>query len=137
MAHLGKEETGRLGWLNIGAKAARAIKTANGISILPALKASDTKASDAIRKAIAQARIAGDYDLVVLDGPAMPWSPPTTRCSTATDGLVAILPVSSTSTRAWKTSSPRSARPSASWSVSSSTNFTPTAVNRQRDKQYA
>ena len=35
----------------------------------------DAKAGDAIRKAIAQARSAGGYDLVILDGPAMPWSP--------------------------------------------------------------
>ncbi len=71
---LGKSEASRLGWLSIGTKASRAIKTANGISILPAIKGSDAKAGDAIRKAIAQARSAGGYDLVILDGPAMPWS---------------------------------------------------------------
>ena len=37
-------------------------------------QAPDAKAGDAIRKAIAQARSAGGYDLVILDGPAMPWS---------------------------------------------------------------
>ena len=73
---LGKSEPSRLGWLSIGSKTSRAIKTANGISILPVIKGSDAKnsgkAGDAIRKAIAQARSAGGYDLVILDGPAMP-----------------------------------------------------------------
>ena len=49
----GKNEPSRLGWLSIGTKASRAITTANGISILPALKGSDEEAADAIRKAIA------------------------------------------------------------------------------------
>ena len=35
---LGKSEASRLGWLSIGSKASRAIKTANGISILPVVK---------------------------------------------------------------------------------------------------
>ncbi len=35
LAGLGKREASRLGWLSIGSKASRAIKTANGISILP------------------------------------------------------------------------------------------------------
>ena len=90
---LGKSEPSRLGWLSIGTKASRAIKTANGISILPAIKGSDAKASDAIRKAIAQARSAGGYDLVILDGPAMPWSAADRKLLDCADGLVAILPV--------------------------------------------
>src|SRR5581483_3404839 len=69
---LGKSEPSRLGWLSIGSKAARATVTANGISILPAVKASETKAADAIRKSIAQAKAAGGYDLAILDGPALP-----------------------------------------------------------------
>ena len=73
----GKSEPSRLGWLSIGSKASRAINTANGIAILPALKAADAKAGDAICKAIAQARSAGGYDLVIVDGPAMPWRAPT------------------------------------------------------------
>ena len=93
VAHLGNDEPGRLGWLSIGGKAARAIKTANGISILPAAKASDAKASDAIRKAIAQARSAGGYDLVILDGPAMPWSAADRKLLDTADGLVAVLPI--------------------------------------------
>ena len=40
----------------------------------PPSRAPTRKAGDAIRKAIAQARSAGGYDLVILDGPAMPWS---------------------------------------------------------------
>jgi len=91
---LGKSEVRRLGWLSIGSKASRAIKTANGISILPAIKGSDAKASEAIRQAIAQARSAGGYDLVILDGPAMPWSAADRKLLDIADGLVAILPAS-------------------------------------------
>jgi uncharacterized protein involved in exopolysaccharide biosynthesis/Mrp family chromosome partitioning ATPase len=90
---LGKSEPGRLGWLSIGSKASRAIKTANGISVLPAIQAADAKAGDAIRKAIAQARSAGGYDLVIVDAPAMPWSASDRKLIGIADGLVAILPV--------------------------------------------
>jgi uncharacterized protein involved in exopolysaccharide biosynthesis/Mrp family chromosome partitioning ATPase len=98
VSHLAIEETGRLGWLNIATRAARAIKTANGISILPAVKTADdktpdNKAGEAIRKAIAQARSAGGYDLIVVDGPAMPWSPADHTLFEIADGLVAILPI--------------------------------------------
>jgi uncharacterized protein involved in exopolysaccharide biosynthesis/Mrp family chromosome partitioning ATPase len=89
----GKPEASRFGWLSIGSKASRAIKTENGISILPAVEGSDVKASEAIRKAIAQARSSGDYDLVILDGPAMPWSAADRKLLEPADGLVAMLPV--------------------------------------------
>ena len=137
VGHLGKEETGRLGWLNIGAKAARAIKTANGISILPAVKAPDTKASDAIRKAIAQARTAGGYDLVVLDGPAMPWSPADHKLFDVADGLVAILPVKLDINESMEdiiTALGETERKLVGVVINE---LNPTAVNRQRDKQYA
>jgi uncharacterized protein involved in exopolysaccharide biosynthesis/Mrp family chromosome partitioning ATPase len=91
---LGKSHAGRLSWLSIGSKASRAIKTGNGISILPAIKGSDAKTSDAIRKAIAQARSAGGYDLVILEGPAMPWSAADRKLLDLANGLVAILPAS-------------------------------------------
>jgi hypothetical protein len=87
---LGNSEPGRLGWLSIGSKASRAILTANGITILPSVKG----ASDAIRKAIAQARSAGGCDLVILDGPAMPWTSADGKLFDIADGLVAILPAS-------------------------------------------
>ena len=87
---VGKSEPSRLGWLSIGSKASRAILTANGIAILPSVKG----ASDAIRKAIAQARSAGGCDLVILDGPAMPWTSVDRRLLGIADGLVAILPAS-------------------------------------------
>jgi uncharacterized protein involved in exopolysaccharide biosynthesis/Mrp family chromosome partitioning ATPase len=90
---LGKSEASRLGWLSIGTKASRAIKTANGISILPAIGGWDAKAVDSIRKAIAQARSTGGYDLVILDGPAMPWSAADRKLIDVADGIVAILPV--------------------------------------------
>jgi len=93
VSHFARSEPSRFGWLGIGAKAARAIPTANGISILPAVNATDAKACDAIRKAIAQARSAGGYDLVILDGPAMPWSPADRKLLDIAEGLVAILPV--------------------------------------------
>ncbi|MBR1266293.1 hypothetical protein JQ629_02100 [Bradyrhizobium sp. AUGA SZCCT0222] len=137
VAHLGREETGRLGWLNIGAKAARAIKSANGISILPALKASDTKASDTIRKAIAQARIGGDYDLVVLDGPAMPWSPADHALFDATDGLVAILPVKLDINESMEDIITALGETECKLVGVVINELNPTAVNRQRDKQYA
>jgi polysaccharide biosynthesis transport protein len=89
---LGKSEASRTSWLSIGTKASRAIKTANGISILPAIKGSDAKASGAICRAIAQTRSAGGYDLVILDGPQTPWSVADRALFDAADGLVAVLP---------------------------------------------
>jgi len=93
VSQLSKPEPGRLGWLSIGSKASRAIETANGISILPAARGSDAKAGDAIRKAVAQARAAGAHDLIILDGPAVPWSAADARLFDIADGLVAVLPV--------------------------------------------
>src|SRR3984957_7923838 len=89
---LGKNEASHTSWLSIGTKASRAIKTANGISILPAIRGSDVKASGAICKAIAQTRSAGGYDLVILDGPQTPWSAADRVLLDAADGLVAVLP---------------------------------------------
>lgn len=88
----GKNEPTRFGWLSIGSKAAREIKTANGISVLPATENDAGKAADAIRKAIAQARSAGGYDLVILDGPAMPLSAAGRKLLDSADALVAVLP---------------------------------------------
>ncbi|MBR0929283.1 hypothetical protein JQ561_21970 [Bradyrhizobium diazoefficiens] len=90
----GKNEPSRLGWLSIGSKAAREIKTVNGISVLPAGEGDAGKAAEAIRKAIAQARAAGGYDLVILDGPAMPLVAGDRKLLDDTDALVAVLPTS-------------------------------------------
>ncbi|QOZ74901.1 hypothetical protein XH83_05265 [Bradyrhizobium sp. CCBAU 53351] len=90
----GKNEPSRLGWLSIGSKAAREIKTVNGISVLPAGEGDSGKAAEAIRKAIAQARAAGGYDLVILDGPAMPLVAGDRKLLDDTDALVAVLPTS-------------------------------------------
>ncbi|PSO19042.1 exopolysaccharide transport family protein [Bradyrhizobium sp. MOS003] len=90
----GKSEPSRLGWLSIGSKAAREIKTVNGISVLPVGESDAGKAADAIRKAIAQARAAGGYDLVILDGPPMPLSAGGRKLLDDTDALVAVLPTS-------------------------------------------
>lgn len=88
----GKSEPTRFGWLSIGSKAAREIKTVNGISVLPATENDAGKAADAIRKAIAQGRSAGAYDLVILDGPAMPLSTAGRKLLDSADALVAVLP---------------------------------------------
>lgn len=90
----GKSEPNKLGWLSIGSKAAREIETVNGISVLPAAENDAAKAADAIRKAIAQARSAGSYDLVILDGPAMPLSAAGRKLLDGADALVAVLPTS-------------------------------------------
>lgn len=89
-----KSEPGKLGWLSIGSKAAREIKTVNGISVLPAAETDAGKAADAIRKAIAQARSAGGYDLVILDGPAIPLTAAGRKLLESADALVAVLPTS-------------------------------------------
>jgi uncharacterized protein involved in exopolysaccharide biosynthesis/Mrp family chromosome partitioning ATPase len=90
---LGKSEPSRLGWLSIGSKAARATVTTNGISILPAVNASETKATEAIRKSIAQAKAAGGYDLAILDGPALPLGAADRKLVDEADAIVAVLPV--------------------------------------------
>lgn len=90
----GKNEPSKLGWLSIGSKAAREIKTLNGISVLPAAESDAGKATDAIRKAIEQARSAGGYDLVILDGPAAPLTAGSRKLLDDADALVAVLPTS-------------------------------------------
>jgi uncharacterized protein involved in exopolysaccharide biosynthesis/Mrp family chromosome partitioning ATPase len=135
---LGKSEASRLSWLNIGTKAFRAIKTANEISILPAIKKTDAEASDAVRKAIAQARSAGGgCDLVILDGPAMPWSAADHKLFDVADGLVAILPASLDINECMENiiSELGGAERKLIGVVVNELNST--AVNRQRDKQYA
>jgi uncharacterized protein involved in exopolysaccharide biosynthesis/Mrp family chromosome partitioning ATPase len=133
----GKNEASRLSWLSIGTKASRAIKTANGISLLPAIRGSDAKASDAIRKAIAQARSAGGCDLVILDGPAMPWSAAARKLLDTADGLVAILPAKLDINDCMEdiiTALGGAERKLIGVVLSE---LHPAAVNRQRDKQYA
>ena len=46
---------------------------------------------DAIRKAIAQARASADYDLVIIDGPALPFSAEGRKLIDVADGLIAML----------------------------------------------
>jgi uncharacterized protein involved in exopolysaccharide biosynthesis/Mrp family chromosome partitioning ATPase len=133
----GKNEASRLSWLSIGTKASRAIKTVNGISLLPAIRGSDAKASDAIRKAIAQARSAGGCDLVILDGPAMPWSAADRKLLDIADGLVAILPAKLDINDCMEdiiTALGGAERKLIGVVLSE---LHPAAVNRQRDKQYA
>ena len=101
------------------------------------IKGSDAKAGDAIRKAIAQARSAGGYDLVILDGPAMPWSAADRKLLDVADGLVAILPVNLDINDAMEdiiTALGGAERKLIGVVLSE---LQPAAVNRQRDKQYA
>lgn len=89
-----KSEPSKVGWLSIGSKAAREIKTLNGISVLPAVEGDAGKATDAIRKAIEQAGSAGGYDLVILDGPTAPLTAGSRKLLDDADALVAVLPTS-------------------------------------------
>jgi uncharacterized protein involved in exopolysaccharide biosynthesis/Mrp family chromosome partitioning ATPase len=94
VSRLGKSEPSRLGWLSIGSKASRATVTTNGISILPAVNASESRAAEAIRKSIAQAKAAGGYDLAILDGPALPLGAAGRKLVDEADAIIAVLPVS-------------------------------------------
>ncbi|QWG12530.1 exopolysaccharide transport family protein [Bradyrhizobium sediminis] len=134
---LGKSEPSRLGWLSIGTRTSRAIKTANGISILPIVRGTDAKAADAIRKAIAQARSAGGYDLVILDGPAMPFSAAGRKLFDIADGLVAVLPVSHDINDAMEDIITALGGAERKLTGVILSEIHPAAVSRQRDKQYA
>jgi Mrp family chromosome partitioning ATPase len=128
----GKSQLNRLGWLNIGAKVSPAIQTANGIAVRPA-----SKGADAIRDAVAEARSAGSYDLVILDGPAMPWSTADHALLDMADGLVAILPASLDVNECMEdiiTALGDTERKLAGVVLSE---LQPTVTHRQRDKQYA
>jgi Mrp family chromosome partitioning ATPase len=145
VSDLGKAEARRPGWLSIGSKAACAVQTSNGISILPAINGADAKVntkadprtSDAIRKAIAQARSAGGYDLVILDGPPMPWSTTDHNLLDIADGIVAILPASLDINDCMEgiITALGGAERKLIGVVLNELNSA--AVNRQRDKQYA
>ncbi len=132
-----KDEPSRLGWLGIGSKASRAIKTINGISILPDTTGNDAKASEAIRKAIAQARSAGGYDLIILDGPAMPLRAADRKLLDDADGIVTILPVNLDINDCMEDiiASLSGAERKLIGVVLNELN--PASVNRKRDRQYA
>jgi Mrp family chromosome partitioning ATPase len=91
LANSRKTEAKRPGWLSIAAKASRTIETRNGIEILPVIGSTST---EAIRKALTQARASGNYDLVIVDGPAMPFSVEERELIDVADGLAAVLPAS-------------------------------------------
>ena len=88
----GTRKPGRRGWLSIGSETTREVLTANGISILPAVRGD--KGAGSTQKAIARARASGGYGLAILDGPAMPWSEPDRQLLDGADALIAVLPVS-------------------------------------------
>jgi uncharacterized protein involved in exopolysaccharide biosynthesis/Mrp family chromosome partitioning ATPase len=133
----GKGEASRLGWLGIGTKASHAIKAADGISILPVIKGADARADDAIRKAIAQARSTGGYDLVILDGPATPWTASDRKLIDIADGLVAILPVNLDINECMEDIIAALGGAERKLIGVVLNELAPAAVNRQRDKQYA
>jgi uncharacterized protein involved in exopolysaccharide biosynthesis/Mrp family chromosome partitioning ATPase len=130
-------EPSRLGWLSIGTRASRPVETVNGISILPAIKASEPKAGEAIHKAIAQARSAGSYDLVILDGPEMPWSAAGRKLLDITDGLVAILPVNLDINDTMEDIITALGGAECKLIGVVLNELTPAVVDRERDKQYA
>lgn len=71
------------------------LEIGNGIAIQPFLKEADARSSGgAVARAAAQARSSGRYDLVIVDGPPMPWSESGRKVIDLSDGLVAVLPVS-------------------------------------------
>jgi uncharacterized protein involved in exopolysaccharide biosynthesis/Mrp family chromosome partitioning ATPase len=133
----GKSAASRFSWLGLGNPEPPAIETANGVSILPVVKGSDASAGATIRKAIALARSSGGYDLVILDGPAMPWSAADRKLLDVADGLVAILPANldiNDSIEDIITALGGAERKLMGVVLSE---LQPAAVNRQRDKQYA
>ena len=133
----GKTEASRVNWLSVGTKAPPTIETTNGISVLPAITVSDVKSSEAIQKAIVQARAAGGYDLIILDGPAMPWSPADSKLFDIAAGLVAILPASldiNDSMEKIITALGGAERKLVGVVINE---LQPAAVERQRDRQYA
>lgn len=137
-----KNEPSSLGWLSIGTKASRAIKTVNGISVLPAVMGTDAKdatarTADAIHKAIAQARAAGGYDLVVLDGPAMPWAGADRKLLDIANGLIAILPANLDINDCMEDIIAALGGTERKLVGVVLNELTPAAVNRQRGQQYA
>jgi cellulose biosynthesis protein BcsQ len=134
---LGRSEPSRLSWLSIGSKASRAINTSNGISILPDIDGTDAKASEAIHKAIAQARASGGYDLVILDGPAMPWNAAGRKLIDIADGIVAILPVSLDINDCMEDIIAALGGAERKLIGVVLNELTPASVNRKRDRQYA
>jgi Mrp family chromosome partitioning ATPase len=137
IGRLGKGEAGPLNLLGIGTRVSSAIKTVNGIAILPAVGGSDVKAGDAVRKAIARARAAGDCDLIILDGPAVPWSAADHRLLDLTDGLVATLPTSLDINECMNDIIAALGDTERKLIGVIVNELFPAAVNRQRDKQYA
>jgi Mrp family chromosome partitioning ATPase len=133
----GKSAASTLNWLNIGTRPSRTIETKNGISVLPAITASDVKSSEAVQKAIAQARSAGGYDLVILDGPAMPWSAADRKLLDAAAGLVAVLPAKLDINECIETIITALGGAERKLVGVVLNELNPAAVKRQRDKQYA
>jgi Mrp family chromosome partitioning ATPase len=132
-----KGNASRFGWLSVATKASRAIEAADGITILPVMKGADARAGDAIRKAIAQARSTGGYDLVILDGPATPWTAQDRKLIDIANGLIVILPVSLDINECMEDIIAALGGAERKVVGVVLNELAPAAVNRQRDKQYA
>ena len=133
----GKNEPSRLGWLSIGTQGPPAPSDRKRNFDPAGRWHHGRKAGDAIRKAIAQARTAGGYDLVILDGPSMPWSPTDRKLLDLADGLVAILPVNLDINESMEDIIAALGGAERKLVGVVLNEINPTAVNRQRDKQYA
>ena len=65
----------------------------NGITVQPLIGRPEAKATgEALAKAIGKARWSGRFDLIIIDGPAMPWSEPEQKLLDLSDGLMAVVP---------------------------------------------
>ena len=104
---------------------------------LPAVNGSAAKSADAIRKAIAQARSTGGYDLVILDGPAMPVGEPGRKLIEVADGLVAILPTDFDINDCLEDVLDNLGRAERKLIGVVLDELNPSHIHRQRDKQYA
>jgi predicted NBD/HSP70 family sugar kinase len=78
---------------SFGAGKAMHVPIGNGVAAvpLPAGLTADAAARH-LRKVIAQARAMQDCDLVLIEGPAMPWDASGHEALRAADALVAVLP---------------------------------------------
>lgn len=77
-----------------GGKVFRSVDFGNGITIQPLTEGSEAMSSvPSFGRAIVRARSSGDYNLIIVHGPPMPWGQSDRELLEIADGLVAVLPV--------------------------------------------
>ncbi len=91
ISQLNSPERGRLGPLSSTATTASIVATSNGVSILAANGVDRTLA---IHEAILDVRDKAEFEMVVMDGPAIPWDSGTTEFLEQIDAFVVVLPFS-------------------------------------------